>query len=91
MELAAKHGAQLEGAITWAFTFADQPYLAGFRQVATNGLPLAVFNVFRMFARMGSDSCRHRAAEQSHCHRYWRGASVNGRTSACSRAPEAAR
>jgi xylan 1,4-beta-xylosidase len=51
--LAAKHGIRLEGAVTWAFTFADQPYFAGFRQVASNGIPMAVFNVFRMFARLG--------------------------------------
>lgn len=55
LELAARHGVQLEGAVTWAFTFADQPYFAGFRQVASNGLPLAVFNVFRMFARLGAE------------------------------------
>jgi xylan 1,4-beta-xylosidase len=53
IELAAKHGIQLEGAVTWAFTFADQPYFAGFRQLASNGLPMAVFNVFRMFSRLG--------------------------------------
>jgi xylan 1,4-beta-xylosidase len=55
LELAARHGITLEGAVTWAFTFADQPYFAGFRQVASNGLPLAVFNVFRMFALLGSE------------------------------------
>jgi xylan 1,4-beta-xylosidase len=53
LELAAKHDIRLEGAVTWAFTFADQPYFAGFRQVASNGVPMAVFNVFRMFARLG--------------------------------------
>jgi xylan 1,4-beta-xylosidase len=55
LELAAQHGIQLEGAVTWAFTFADQPYFAGFRQVASNGLPLAVFNVFRLFAKLGAE------------------------------------
>lgn len=55
LELAARHGIQFEGAVTWAFTFADQPYFAGFRQVASNGLPMAVFNVFRMFARLGPE------------------------------------
>ncbi|MFO1450059.1 MAG: beta-xylosidase [Opitutaceae bacterium] len=52
-ELAARHGINLEGALTWAFTFEDQPYFAGFRQVATNGLAMPVLNVFRMYARMG--------------------------------------
>src|SRR5262249_56551054 len=51
-ELARKHGVNLEGALTWAFEFEDQPYFAGFRALATNGVPLPVLNVFRMFARM---------------------------------------
>ena len=51
-ELAAQHGANLEGALTWAFEFEDQPYFAGFRALASNGLDLPVLNVFRMFARM---------------------------------------
>jgi xylan 1,4-beta-xylosidase len=52
-ELAALHGVNLEGALTWAFTFEDQPWFAGFRQIATNGVPMAVFNVFRMYSLMG--------------------------------------
>jgi xylan 1,4-beta-xylosidase len=40
------------GALTWAFTFEDQPYFAGFRQLASCGLPLAVFNVLRMYSQM---------------------------------------
>jgi xylan 1,4-beta-xylosidase len=52
-ELAAKHGVKLEGALTWAFEFEDQPYFAGFRVLASNGIDLPVLNVFRMFARMG--------------------------------------
>jgi xylan 1,4-beta-xylosidase len=55
LELAARHGIRLEGAVTWAFTFVDQPYFAGFRQMADNGLPLAVFNVFRMLAKLGPE------------------------------------
>jgi xylan 1,4-beta-xylosidase len=52
-ELAAKHGVNLEGALTWAFTFEEQPYFAGFRSLATNGIDKPVLNVFRMFSRMG--------------------------------------
>ena len=52
LELAEKHGVNLEGALTWAFTFADQPPFAGFRQLASGGLDLPVLNVFRMFAKM---------------------------------------
>jgi xylan 1,4-beta-xylosidase len=51
-DLAAKHGVNLEGALTWAFEFEDQPYFAGFRVLATNGINLPVLNVFRMFAKM---------------------------------------
>jgi xylan 1,4-beta-xylosidase len=50
--LADKHGITLEGALTWAFEFEDQPYFAGFRALASNGLDLPVLNIFRMFARM---------------------------------------
>jgi xylan 1,4-beta-xylosidase len=51
-ELADKYGVNFEGALTWAFEFEDQPYFAGFRALATNGLDLPVLNVFRMFSRM---------------------------------------
>jgi xylan 1,4-beta-xylosidase len=51
--LAAKHGVNLDGALTWAFEFEDQPYFAGFRALATNGIDLPVLDVFRMFAKMG--------------------------------------
>ena len=52
-DLAEKHGVDLEGALTWAFEFEDQPYFAGFRALASNGLDLPVLNVFRMFGKMG--------------------------------------
>jgi xylan 1,4-beta-xylosidase len=51
-ELAALRGVNLEGALTWAFEFEDQPYFAGFRAIASNGIDLPVLNVFRMFSRM---------------------------------------
>jgi xylan 1,4-beta-xylosidase len=51
-ELADKHGVNLEGALTWAFEFEDQPYFAGFRSLATNGIEKPVLNVFRMFGKM---------------------------------------
>lgn len=52
LDLAAKHGVNFEGALTWAFEFEDQPYFAGFRSLASNGLDKPVLNVFRMFSRM---------------------------------------
>ena len=51
-ELAAKHGVNFEGAVTWAFEFEGQPYFDGFRDLATNGLDKPVLNVFRMFGMM---------------------------------------
>ncbi|CAN5906172.1 beta-xylosidase [soil metagenome] len=50
--LAEKHGVNLTGALTWAFEFEDQPYFAGFRALATNGIDLPVLNVFRMMAQL---------------------------------------
>jgi xylan 1,4-beta-xylosidase len=52
LDLAEKHGVNLEGALTWAFEFEGQPYFAGFRSLATNGIDKPVLNVFRMFSRM---------------------------------------
>ena len=51
-DLADRHGVNFAGALTWAFTFEDQAYFAGFRQLASCGLPLPVFNVLRMFSQM---------------------------------------
>ena len=51
-DLADKHGVNLEGALTWAFEFEDQPYFAGFRSLASNGIDKPVLNVFRMFSQM---------------------------------------
>lgn len=54
-DLADKHGVNLEGALTWAFEFEDQPYFAGFRSLASNGIDKPVLNTFRMYSRMGPD------------------------------------
>ena len=54
--LAEKRGVNLDGALTWAFEFEDQPWFAGYRQLSTNGIDLPVLNVFRLFAQMGPDA-----------------------------------
>ena len=54
-DLAERHGVNLEGALTWAFEFENQPWFAGFRVMASNGINLPVFNVFKMFSRMGGE------------------------------------
>ena len=51
-ELAESRGVNLQGAVTWAFEFEDQPWFRGFRDLATNGVDKPVLNVFRMFGMM---------------------------------------
>ena len=51
-ELAARRGVNLIGAVNWSFEFEDQPWFAGFRDLATNGVNKPVLNVFRMFGMM---------------------------------------
>jgi xylan 1,4-beta-xylosidase len=55
LDLADKHGVNILGATTWAFTFEDQPIFGGFRQVATNGIEMPVFNAFRALNKMGKE------------------------------------
>ena len=54
-ELADLHKINLRGSVSWAFEFEDQPYFAGFRDLATNGIDKPVLNVFRMLGRMLGD------------------------------------
>ena len=63
LELADRYGVRLEGALTWAFEFEDQPPFAGFRSLASDGIDLPVLNVFRMFSRMGGQQL---AVESDH-------------------------
>ena len=55
LDLAAKYGVNLLGAVTWAFEFEDQPWFDGFRDLATNGVDKPVLNVFRMLGMMTGD------------------------------------
>lgn len=52
-ELAARHGGDLQGAVSWAFTFHDQPWFNGLRALTTNEVALPVFNAFKVFSRLG--------------------------------------
>jgi xylan 1,4-beta-xylosidase len=52
-ELAERRRVNLEGVLSWAFEFEDQPWFAGYRQLSTNGIDLPVLNVFRLFAQLG--------------------------------------
>src|SRR5262249_50519952 len=52
LDLAQRHRVNLQGAVTWAVEFEDQPYFDGFRTLATNGVDKPVLNVFRMLGMM---------------------------------------
>jgi xylan 1,4-beta-xylosidase len=54
-KLADRYQANLEGMMTWAFEFEDQPWFDGFRSLATNGVDKPVLNVFRMAGLMRGD------------------------------------
>jgi xylan 1,4-beta-xylosidase len=54
-KLADRYQANMEGMLTWAFEFEDQPYFDGFRTLAANGVDKPVLNVFRMFGMMLGD------------------------------------
>jgi xylan 1,4-beta-xylosidase len=54
-ELADRRRTNIEGMLTWAFEFEDQPYFDGFRTLATNGIDKPVMNLFRMAALMRGD------------------------------------
>lgn len=62
--LADKYGVNLEGALTWAFEFEEQPYFAGQRVLASNGIDLPVLNVFRMLSRMGGRRVASRSSQE---------------------------
>lgn len=51
-DLADYYGVNLIGAVNWSFEFENQPWFAGFRDLATNGIDKPVLNVFRMLGMM---------------------------------------
>ncbi len=55
LQLAKPGQMNLEGILTWAFEFEDQPYFDGFRTLATNGVDKPVLNIFRMAGLMRGD------------------------------------
>ena len=46
-DLMARTGGELQGAVSWAFTFAEQPWFNGLRALTTNEVALPVFNARR--------------------------------------------
>ncbi|MGH9453371.1 MAG: GH39 family glycosyl hydrolase [Terriglobia bacterium] len=53
--LAQRHHVNLQGTVTWAFTFPGQPYFAGFRALATHEIDKPIMEVFRMLGLMGAE------------------------------------
>jgi xylan 1,4-beta-xylosidase len=51
-ELLARTGGNLQGAVSWAFTFAEQPWFNGLRALTTNEVALPVLNTFELFAKL---------------------------------------
>lgn len=51
-KMETKYNVNLTGAVSWSFEFENQPWFAGFRDLATNGVDKPVLNVFRMFGMM---------------------------------------
>jgi len=62
--LAERRHVNLEGVLTWAFEFEDQPYFAGFRQLTSAGIDLPVMNMFKLFARMSGQYVADRSDGQ---------------------------
>jgi xylan 1,4-beta-xylosidase len=54
-QLAAQRNVNIRAAVNWSFEFEDQPYFAGFREMATNGIDKPVLNVFRMMGLLGGE------------------------------------
>ena len=54
-DMADYYGINLIGNLNWSFEFEDQPWFAGYRSLATNGVDKPVLNVFRMLGMMSGD------------------------------------
>lgn len=52
LALAARYGVDLQGAVTWAFTFPGQPYFYGYRSLATHEIDKPILNAFRAFGML---------------------------------------
>jgi xylan 1,4-beta-xylosidase len=53
LELAEEDGVKLRGVLTWAFTFPDAPYFAGYRELSTRGIHLPVLGAFHLLGQLG--------------------------------------
>jgi xylan 1,4-beta-xylosidase len=60
-ELARKYNLTVQGAVTWAFEFEDQPAFAQLRALATDGIDKPVLNAFRLMGMLGAGPAPHRS------------------------------
>ncbi|WP_183574925.1 GH39 family glycosyl hydrolase [Mucilaginibacter sp. X5P1] len=51
-DLKDMYNENLIGAVNWSFEFENQPWFAGYRDLATNGVDKPVLNIFRMLGMM---------------------------------------
>jgi xylan 1,4-beta-xylosidase len=56
--LAKREHIQFLGAVNWSFEFEEQPYFAGFREMASNGIDKPVLNAFRMFGLLSGQQVK---------------------------------
>jgi xylan 1,4-beta-xylosidase len=55
LDSAARERVNIEGMLTWAFEFENQPWFDGFRTLATNGVDKPILNLFRMAGQLTGD------------------------------------
>ncbi|MDF3071908.1 MAG: xynB 2 [Polyangiaceae bacterium] len=55
LELQDDVGVELAGILTWAFTFPNTPYFAGYRALSTNGIDLPVLGAFKLLGKLEGD------------------------------------
>ena len=55
LELEARAGVNLRGVLTWAFMFDGEPWFAGHRTLATNGIHKPVLNAFKLLGALGGN------------------------------------
>jgi len=54
-QLTDQYNINLLGAVSWSFEFENQPWFAGFRDLATNSVNKPVLNVFKMLGMMSGN------------------------------------
>jgi len=55
LAMAQRAHVKLEGIVTWAFEFENQPYFVGYRELANNGIDKPILNLFRMLGLLSHD------------------------------------